>query len=942
MSSTPRTLVPKPSVRNKPSKSTTAPADNVYMVNSDIMIGHQESFTDHDDDGSVSSSGSSLKDVPLPPRRSHSLAEQLEMRPRGWDQSSSSPPQSPIRSYPLSSATLVSGTPASIPSSPTTATIAAELPTSRTVAAVLRQQQQQQQQQQQPQQDGRSKYRNENLLTGHVYPNSNLGPSTTTHSGPAAAVSRDSTERSSVSSVEYRPSGGRYDHLSNNGGNGNGNSHRNSRARFSAFLGHIAPSTKSNKKNKYGGSSRATAGAGTPDSQSAAGSKNNLIRDHPSYHSRNDSSMLEKQPVTTTTASSFSKGGHGHGHGSSGPRKTGTPGKDGREPETDLFNFVDIMLDMPERPTWGQVFLKLTKVLIVMSIAYFGLMALYFAAEFKQSDYMENLEVLVVDLDQAMIGINYVNFTQQLNTMPGMLTWTPQPAALYPNLSVVQDAIRNGMYWGAVVVQANASANLNKAFATPLPNYDPSKAFAFVYDGGRDPLVVKPYIVATMYTSFLQFSKMFNPAWIKFLLAYSQEKNLTITSLQVAPQVLGTPVAFEEFDVHPSTAAIIGSATTVAYIWIFLVAGGSTYLVAHVIQPMTRHASVFKTMVLLGFPLLVFLAALSMMYSLLLLTFGVPFPDGATQFMSLFGGMLLLQCAVSALVLFLIYMIPVVYIPMFTMTFVIMNIIAVFNSVELMPVFYRWVYAMPFLNAVQMARYVLMGSYNRLKYNIPVLSAWILIPVVLLPFAISRQKRIAKELEQQAEEERYQQEMRERERQQKQRLTKQRDEEEEEDVEGDERSQVRLEDLDRQEAAGDAVHESNGRQEVQEVKGYSAPRQQPTSSSRARSVRSATATGTGTGTATGSGAAAAASVSRMSRDVRRRDRGGEESDENSSSDNNSSSSEGEGFVTGDEEVLADRRRGPQTQGRLSHGPPRRGRSQSRLREGPMTSPREVK
>jgi len=61
--------------------------------------------------------------------------------------------------------------------------------------------------------------------------------------------------------------------------------------------------------------------------------------------------------------------------------KTGVPGKNGEEPETDLFKFVGIMLDLPEDPTWRQIGIKLLKVLAVMTVSYFALMALYFGAE---------------------------------------------------------------------------------------------------------------------------------------------------------------------------------------------------------------------------------------------------------------------------------------------------------------------------------------------------------------------------------------------------------------------------------------------------------------------------------------------------------------------------------------------------------------------------------
>ncbi|KAG0041023.1 hypothetical protein BGZ82_000002 [Podila clonocystis] len=381
-------------------------------------------------------------------------------------------------------------------------------------------------------------------------------------------------------------------------------------------------------------------------------------------------------------------------------------------------------------------------------------MALYFSAEFQKTSHLRNLNVLVVDLDHSMIGSNFLNFTQQDNLDGGQINWSVQP---YKDLSSVIKDVENGNYWGAMVVQTNASLTLNRALSVPLTDYDPTKAFLFIYDGGRDPLTVKPYIVASMYTQFLQFTKFFNPAWIRFVLEYADDNNATLTPLASAPQVLGTPVAFEELDLHPPTATIITSATTVAYIWIFLVAGGSTYLVTHIVQPLTRHSSVRKTMLLVLGPLLVFLATLSMTYSVLLRLFGVPF-DSASQFMSVFGAMFLLQAAVASMVLFLIFLIPVVFIPSFTITFVVMNVIAVFNPVELMPRFFRWVYAMPFLNAVQMARFVLMGSYERLEYNLPILFAWIVVPVTLLPFAIARQKRLVMEV-QELERQQYEREL---------------------------------------------------------------------------------------------------------------------------------------------------------------------------------------
>ncbi|KAF9984809.1 hypothetical protein BGZ65_012539, partial [Modicella reniformis] len=398
---------------------------------------------------------------------------------------------------------------------------------------------------------------------------------------------------------------------------------------------------------------------------------------------------------------------------------------------------------MPENPTLRQVVVKLLKVFTVMIISYVALMALYFAAEYNASSRLKNINILVADLDHSIIGDHFLSFTRKDNDSPGQVNWSVQSG--YKDVESVIVDVENGNYWGAIVVQANATSMLLTAASEQLVSYNPTKAFLFIYDGGRDPVSVKRHVVASMYIQFAQFIKIFNLTWITLLLTTANDQGASLAPLVNAPQILGTPVAFEERDLHQPTTSIITSATSVAYIWIFLVAGGSTYLVAHCVQPLTRSASVRRTMVLLLLPLFVFLFSFSMAYTVLLWGFGVPF-ESAGQFIFLFMGMLLLQSAVASLVLFLVFLIPVVFIPLITITFMVMNVIAVFHPVELMPLFYRWVYAMPFLNAVQLARYVLMGSYNQLAYNLPILFAWVLVPLTLLPFAITRQKRLMMEV----------------------------------------------------------------------------------------------------------------------------------------------------------------------------------------------------
>lgn len=139
-----------------------------------------------------------------------------------------------------------------------------------------------------------------------------------------------------------------------------------------AFFGRFSKENKSRKKRDslqllHQNQPRLLSQLGSttpPEMNSATGSKNDLILDR--RHLKN-----ERVPEKVTSQ-------YQHRRGS---RKRGVPGKDGEEPETDMFKFVDIMLDMPDEPTWRLVIIKLLKVLTVMTISYFALMALYFAAE---------------------------------------------------------------------------------------------------------------------------------------------------------------------------------------------------------------------------------------------------------------------------------------------------------------------------------------------------------------------------------------------------------------------------------------------------------------------------------------------------------------------------------------------------------------------------------
>ncbi|KAG5641496.1 hypothetical protein DXG03_005093, partial [Asterophora parasitica] len=125
----------------------------------------------------------------------------------------------------------------------------------------------------------------------------------------------------------------------------------------------------------------------------------------------------------------------------------------------------------------------------------------------------------------------------------------------------------------------------------------------------------------------------------------------------------------------------------------------------------------------------------SLFYALLSLAFQLDFTrkfghGGFVVFWMLnWAGMLSVGLALESLLTLL----TVRFIPYFMILWIIINVSVCVFPIEVMPIFFRYGYAMPFFNVSQAVRTIVFGTRNRVGENFGILIAWIIISCISLP-----------------------------------------------------------------------------------------------------------------------------------------------------------------------------------------------------------------
>lgn len=387
-------------------------------------------------------------------------------------------------------------------------------------------------------------------------------------------------------------------------------------------------------------------------------------------------------------------------------------------PEVGLFH--ESLRKLHER-----ILLKSTFMLLGMSALVLGIFSIFWGSAFGQSNRIHNLNVLVVNYDEGVLGRSLVELTEKLGENPsnlGYQTVTPVEYGKQPD--AMRGDILEELAWGAIVIQPNASERLFAAINES--NFLSSDLVKFYFSEGRQTVVgsvMVPQIIALNET----WISNFKPDWIHNL---TQTLSSTVISdlLSSNPNFVTFPVSIGLVNVAPVFGDVSAAMLSSGLVFIIIVSFFQIPNFANINVTMLSKVPFLQYMfyrLALNIP---FILVLSLSYSLISLAFQQDFTKhfGHRGFpiywMINFLSMAALGGASDNVVAITMNFLPPAL--DFWLVFWVAFNSAGLGALELSPEVFKVERAFPLFNAQTAVRTVLFGTKNQLGKNFGILIGW--------------------------------------------------------------------------------------------------------------------------------------------------------------------------------------------------------------------------
>jgi hypothetical protein len=396
---------------------------------------------------------------------------------------------------------------------------------------------------------------------------------------------------------------------------------------------------------------------------------------------------------------------------------------------------------------------------LILAVAIMACLCLFWGALFRQSHNIHNLGISVVDFDgqepytdtTPFVGPFVTNAIKQLIEAGGAPGYTFYKPEHYDNDPLkVRESIYDFHAWASIVINPNATALIEAAVRDGNSSYDPMGACQITYNSARDQTVTSSYIVPSM--TILQKSVVsdFGRAWITHLLNH----NISVSdNLATSAQAISPGIEFTVYDLRPFGPPIATPAVSIGLIYLIIISFFSFtfFLPIHMKYLSPKGHPPLKFSHLIAWRYIATVASyffLSLVYSLVSLAFLMPMnrPHGShvwptknpnaygrgtfvVYWMGNWVGMTAFGLASENMAMLL----GTPWTAIWLIFWVISNVATGFYALELAPAFYRWGYAWPMHNIVELTRSVLFDLHPRVGLNFGVLFAWCAIDTLLFP-----------------------------------------------------------------------------------------------------------------------------------------------------------------------------------------------------------------
>ena len=384
------------------------------------------------------------------------------------------------------------------------------------------------------------------------------------------------------------------------------------------------------------------------------------------------------------------------------------------------------------RPIWKN-FIKAAGInFLMLQVLFLGLFSYMFGSLFQQGSHVHNLKVLFVDYDGGIIGSSVRDAYTALQGN-GFPTLIEQAATEFSTPDDLEVEVCRANYWAAVYVFPAASGRLQAALSGDT-TYNNSEALAYIWNEARYPTISDSLVVQNIQT-------LFSAARVVFTSNETEARRVHSANTSTAISVFANPWQPVSLNIMPTTQGSRVVYNTIVIILILL----QEFFYLGTINGLYQRFDFYRR-----FPprqIILYRFCISAAYTFVgsLCTSGAiwAFRDGwgvnSNQF-ALTWAILWLFAHINFLTfdVFTVWL-PLLYVPMSLVTWVIFNITSILLPFDLIPYFYRGSYAMPANQVYRTLTDIWSGGcYPQLHLSLPILFSLEIVALSLSSLGIYR------------------------------------------------------------------------------------------------------------------------------------------------------------------------------------------------------------
>ncbi|KXN86481.1 Nitrosoguanidine resistance protein SNG1 [Leucoagaricus sp. SymC.cos] len=417
------------------------------------------------------------------------------------------------------------------------------------------------------------------------------------------------------------------------------------------------------------------------------------------------------------------------------PHKGQKPGRDSNVASfeiplaTPLFQYTFLSRN-PSVTTARKLYFKfMLGGLLAISFIVFGIFPILYGAFYKTPE--RNLPGWIVDFDGGVIGQSVIAGLTAPNPV-SKVTWNVVTASQFPG--GVADIFLEVAFHSKDTVNPGASTRLSTALSSPHATYDGSEAISVYGAEARNENAYRGILLPSIQVGLTAVSVQFALRTARMVANSTILPQLLATS----PQTITTPIAFQVFNLRPFDQPVASVVVFVGQLFVLIL----SFFVVVYHSPRSafrRHSSYIS--------FLPSLTLIQLFDCLLALAFQLNTTKkfGRAGFMVLWMLNWMGMCAMGLAMEAMLSLMTPPGVAFFLLIWIMVNVAVTAFPIEVLPIIYRYGYAMPFYNIGKATRTIIFATKNRVGMCFGILFAWVLLSCVTTWIFgyLSRQRDIA-------------------------------------------------------------------------------------------------------------------------------------------------------------------------------------------------------